>query len=88
MKYFIFYVTFHEGFTKEYYIKGKSIDFMLERIERYSDGYLSTSKFGLLTHNVQSIYVREIEINHFPYLSKKDFAVINETKSYHHKDFM
>ncbi|WML46688.1 hypothetical protein RCG23_13625 [Neobacillus sp. PS3-34] len=82
MNYFILYVTSKAHTTSEYYIKGKSIDYIVERMGRYSNGCIATSKLSFCTYNAISMFVREIDLKHFPYLSKKDFGTINETKSY------
>lgn len=88
MKYFIFYVTYHSHHTSESHVKGKSMDYILERIERYSDGCIVTSREGICTDQAKSLFVREINLKDFPSLSKRDFAMINETKSYNHSDFL
>jgi hypothetical protein len=88
MKYFIFYVCFNSDRTEEILMKGKSIDYMLERIARYSDGCIVTNKEGIFTSKVQSIFIREIDLKYFPYLSKRDFSMINETKSFNHSDLL
>ena len=88
MKFFIVYVTFKSDHTEEYYIKGKSMDCLLELIEKYSDGWIITSKESFCTNKALSVFVREIDLNLFPSLSltRKDFSIINETKSYNISD--
>ena len=88
MKYFILYITDQYNGTYEYYIKGKSSNYIVERLERYSDGCLATSKVSINTNNLTSAFVREINPNDFPLLSKKDFAIINENRSYSDLDLI
>lgn len=89
MKYFILYVIFNDDYPPtEVYLKGKSIMFMEERIGRYSNGCLATSKGSIYTSNAKSAFIREIDLNYFPYLSKRDFATINETSSYDVSDLV
>ncbi|WML46686.1 hypothetical protein RCG23_13615 [Neobacillus sp. PS3-34] len=86
MNYFILYVTFKNDLTEEMYVKGKSINYILEQIGRYTDGIISTSHTTISTHHAKSIYVRQIDLNHFPHLSKRDFRMINENQSYNYAD--
>ncbi len=69
-------------------MKGKSIKYMEERIHRYSNGCLATSKGSLYTSNANSSFIREIDLKEFPHLSKRDFATINETSSYDMSDLV
>ncbi|MDQ0415663.1 hypothetical protein [Mesobacillus stamsii] len=85
MKYFILYVSHSQDFTQELYVKTKSMEHLLMQIERYADGYLSTSKGSIHTINVASIFAREVEPSQIP-LKKNQFATINENKSYSTKD--
>ncbi|SDN05907.1 hypothetical protein [Bacillus sp. OK048] len=88
MKYLIVYFTHTNGRTFEYYMKGKSADFLLNRLEWYCDGIVRTDKGIIKTDNLKSIFVREINPNDFPHLTKRDFAMINENKSYGKADFL
>jgi hypothetical protein len=87
MEYFILYVTSSHHTTLEYYIKGENMDYILGQMEKYSNGLLVTSKESICTYNAISMFVRQIDLKHFPNLSKNDFAVINERKSYSLKDW-
>ncbi|MEO2075979.1 MAG: hypothetical protein ABGX20_11475 [Bacillus sp. (in: firmicutes)] len=63
MKYFILYVFFNDEYPPdEIYLKGKSIKFMEERIQRYSNGCLATSKGSIVTSNAKSSFIREIDL--------------------------
>ncbi|MEH7011364.1 hypothetical protein V7087_11160 [Neobacillus niacini] len=44
MKYFIVYFTPTNDLTTEYYMKGKSADFLLNRIEWYCGGSIITNR--------------------------------------------
>jgi hypothetical protein len=88
MRYFILYMTHQSDQTTEYLIKGKSIDYVLERIERYSQGCLATSKQHINTFNLKSAFVREVNPKDFPYIPKHNYAMINETHSYSEKDHL
>ena len=85
MNYFILYISYSPDFTQELYIKSKSIEHLLERIGRYSDGCFATSQGNINTNQVLSIYAREIKPNQLG-LNKTKFATINENKSYSTKD--
>lgn len=85
MKYFILYISYSPDFTQELYIKSKSIEHLLERIGRYSNGCLATSQGNINTNQVLSIYVREIHPGQLN-LIKTKFATINENKSYSMND--
>jgi hypothetical protein len=82
MKYFILCTAVKEEdpFLNEYYIKGKSIQQVLNQIEQFSNGWINTSGFGLCTQNIKYGYLREVNINNFPELSSQDFAQICESK--------
>lgn len=86
MNYFILYVTSNQNVTEEYYVKGKSMNFILEQIGYYSNGLLAISKGTICTYNALSMFIREIDLLHFPYLTKKEFTKINIAKSYSFKD--
>lgn len=88
MKYFILHVAVDEedDFSKDYYIKGKSIEYVTERITHYSNGCLCTTKFSLLTQHVQHGFIREIDLKHYPGLTAKAFGQINESRSYNLSD--
>jgi hypothetical protein len=88
MKYFILYITDQYNVTTEYYLKGKSSNYVVERVERYTDGCLATSKVNINTFNLSSAFVREINPDDFPLISKKDFGIINENKSYNKLDLV
>jgi hypothetical protein len=82
MKYFFLYTAVNEEdpFSDKYYIKGKSIQQVLNQIEHFSNGWINTSQFGLCTQNIKYGYLREVNIKNFPELSSKDFAQICESK--------
>ncbi|WP_223592394.1 hypothetical protein [Neobacillus bataviensis] len=88
MSYFILYVTDKLGFTDEYYLKGKSMPDMINQIGKYADGHLATSKELIITHNAEYGFIREISLDLFPHLSKKDFGTINEAKCYNYPDLL
>ncbi|MGG1678233.1 hypothetical protein ACIFOT_21205 [Neobacillus sp. NRS-1170] len=88
MRYFILYVTDKLGFTDEYYVKGQSMDDMVNRIGKYADCHLATSKEHIITHNAEYGFLREISLDLFPYLSKKGFGMINEAKCYNYTDLL
>jgi hypothetical protein len=69
-------------------MKGKSADFMIDRLKWYYKGIIQTSKGSIIVDQLQSIFVREINLKDFPHLSKGDFAIINENKSYSISDFL
>lgn len=54
MKYFILYITNQMDFTSECYVKGKSMDYMCDRIGRNIDSELVTSKEHIFTQNLKS----------------------------------
>lgn len=69
--------------TTDYYMKSKSVDLLLNRIEWYCGGCIVTNiGLSIMTHNLKSVFVREIDPTNFPHLSKRDFAMINENQSY------
>lgn len=81
MKYCVLY-TINDYGVREYFIKGKSVEHIEDRIKAYSDGFLSTNKWTLLTSNIENGYLREINLSEFPDKSKKDFSIINENNSF------
>ena len=81
MKFFILYISYSHDFTQELYIKSKSMEHLLERIGRYTNGCLATSQGNIYTKQVLSIYAREINLSQLR-LNKTKFATINENKSY------
>jgi hypothetical protein len=81
MKYFVLH-TLDSGFNMEYYLKGKSFNHIEERIKKYSNGILSTSKWTLVTGNINLGFLREVQPKEFPNLKKQDFATINENHSF------
>ncbi|MFP5111627.1 hypothetical protein ACSU64_04485 [Bacillaceae bacterium C204] len=88
MKYFVLYVTFNDNLISEFYLKGKSMKHMEERIQRYSNGAISTSKWTIMTCNAASSFLREINPSEYPHLTKHDFAQINENESYDVSDLV
>jgi hypothetical protein len=82
MKYFILYTAVKEDdpFSDKYYIKGRSLQQVVKQIDQFSNGWINTRQFGLCTQNVKYGYLREVNINHFPELSSRDFAQICESK--------
>jgi hypothetical protein len=84
MKYFVLTVAVDEqsSFSHEYYIKGKELDKVVSQMMKYSNGILSTDKFHLYTQNIKFGYVREINLQEFPHLDSREFALINERNSY------
>jgi hypothetical protein len=88
MKFFILYFTDKDGVTNEFYLKGKSMNHMLERIERYSNGTLSSSKGTLYMSELTSVFLQEVNLNNYPNLKKRDFGIINENRSYSFDDLM
>lgn len=85
MKYFVLYSFNGENFL-ENYLKGKSAKHMEERIKRYSNGMLVTSKWALCTDNIECSFLREVNPSEFPHLTKRDFVEINENSSYDNAD--
>lgn len=75
---------FPDGYQTELLLKGRSISFIEEQIKRYGNGWISTSKKGIATSNVDTIYVREVTI--FTNYTKRDFKIINTIHSYDHSD--
>ncbi|WP_226678292.1 hypothetical protein [Mesobacillus jeotgali] len=88
MKFFILYFTDKDGVTNELYLKGKSMNHMLERIESYSNGILSSSKGTLYMSELTSAFLQEVNLNIYPNLSKRDFGIINENRSYNLNDLL
>lgn len=82
MKYFVLTYTGIDGITCEFYLKGKSRTHLAERILNYSKGILSTSKGTLYTSDVKLGFLREINLEEYPQLTKQDFGIINEYQSY------
>ncbi|WP_312096190.1 hypothetical protein [Niallia sp.] len=81
MKYFVLYYGDKRQPFGEFYLKGKSMNHIAERVENYQDGALSTNKGTLMTSNIQYGYLLEVNpIEHN--LSKRDFGVLNENQSY------
>jgi hypothetical protein len=88
MKYFVLNVTFNDNLTSEFYLKGKSMNHMEDRIKRYSNGAIGTSKWTLVTTNAISSFLREVDPSEYPQLTKLDFVQINENSSYDDSDFV
>ncbi|TKC14370.1 hypothetical protein [Robertmurraya kyonggiensis] len=88
MKYFVLYYSTGDCVKGEIYLKGKSKRHMEERIEHYSNGALSTSKNSLITSNLSSAFLREIDLIEYPHLKKTDFAQINEFRSWSTTDII
>jgi hypothetical protein len=89
LRYFIVYFTHTNNQVTEYYMKSKSADRLLNRLEWYCGGCIVTNLgFGIMTQNLISIFVREIDPTHFPHLSKRDFAMISENQSYGQADLI
>ena len=82
MKYFVLYTLNADDDIKEYYLKGKSMKHMEERIRRYSNGMIVTSKWALCTDNNEFGFLREINQFELSSMNKRDFVVINENKSW------
>ncbi|MBY6038332.1 hypothetical protein KUV80_16920 [Fictibacillus nanhaiensis] len=81
MKYFVLY-TVNANIVDECYLKGQSTDYVKKCIDKYSNGFLSTNKWTLITSNIDYGFLREIDHKELPLLSKKDFAIIDELNSY------
>jgi len=81
MKYFILYHGDEEYGFREFYLKGKSLAHMEDRIKNYSVGSLSTNKGTLYTSNIQVGFLLEVNPSEHQ-LSKSDFGIINENQSY------
>lgn len=81
MKYFVLH-TLQDQYRKDYFLKGKSMEHIEERIHTYSEGILSTNKWTLMTCNVECGYLREVSLDEYPEMKKKDFAMINENNSF------
>ena len=60
MKYFVLYTFNSENSIKKYYLKGKSMKHMEDRIKKYSNGMLVTSKWTLFTDNIEFGFLREV----------------------------
>jgi hypothetical protein len=88
MKYFVLNVTFNDNLTSEFYLKGKSMKHMEERIKRYSNGAIATSKWTLVTSNAISSFLREVDPSEYTQLTKHDFVQINENSSYDDSDLV
>ncbi|WP_316572049.1 hypothetical protein [Neobacillus sp. YIM B06451] len=86
MKYFVLYVTWGDTRIDKFYLKGKSYSFMEERIERYSNGCLSTNKFTIYTDNAVYGVLREVPPGEALEIGKNEFALINENRSYDVRD--
>ncbi|WHY86051.1 hypothetical protein QNH39_26345 [Neobacillus novalis] len=84
---FIVYFTHTNNLTTEYYMKGKSADYLVNRLKWYYKGIITTNKWGIKADYLLSVFVREINPYDFLNLSKRDFAIINENKSYSLSDF-
>ncbi|MFJ5718139.1 hypothetical protein [Neobacillus sp. NPDC093127] len=84
---FIVYFTHTNNLTTEYFMKGKSADYLVNRLKWFYKGIITTNKWGIKADYLLSVFVREINPNDFPNLSKRDFAIINENKSYSLSDF-
>jgi hypothetical protein len=84
MKYFVLTVATdeHSPFSHEYFIKGQELDEVVRLMRKYSNGILSTNKFNLYTPNIKYGFVREINLREFPHIDSREFALINERKSY------
>ncbi|WP_144528751.1 hypothetical protein [Peribacillus simplex] len=85
MKYCIATFIFPDGWQSDLLLKGRSISFIEEQIKRYGNGWISTSKKGIATSNVDTVYVQEITI--FTIYKKRDFKQINTIYSYDRSDF-
>lgn len=85
MKYCIATFIYPDAWQTELLLKGRSISFIEEQIKRYGNGWISTSKKGIATSKVDTVYVREI--TDFTMYNKRDFKLINTTQSYDHSDF-
>lgn len=86
MKYCIATFIFPDGWQSELLLKGRSISFIEEQIKRYGNGWISTSKKGIATSKVDTVYVQEITVP-FTMYNKRDFKQINTINSYDHSDF-
>jgi hypothetical protein len=81
MKYFVLY-TIEDNHIHESYLKGKSYEHVFERLQKYSNGILSTNKETIITSNISYGYLREVELIEYPNLTKRDFVCINENNSF------
>jgi hypothetical protein len=81
MKYFVLY-TLEDNCLHESYLKGKSFEHVFEKIQHYSKGILSTDKETLITSNISNGYLREVDLNEYPALTKHDFVDIDEENSF------
>jgi hypothetical protein len=81
MKYFVLYYGDKGQPFGEFFLKGKSMSHISERVESYRDGVLSTNKGTLMTSNIAYGFLLEVNpIEHN--LSKRDFGIVNENQSY------
>ena len=80
MKYFITYISFKEGFTKDYLFKARTASLLESQFKRCSDGGVSTIKFTIYMEHVESIFLQEI--TDYTFINKREFVKINETRSY------
>jgi hypothetical protein len=81
MKYFVLY-TLEDNYIHKSYLKGKSYEYVFEKIQHYSNGILSTDKETLITSNISHGYLREVDFNEYPALMKRDYFYIDETNSF------
>jgi hypothetical protein len=84
VKYFVLTVATdeHSPFTHKYFIKGHELDEIVRQMRKYSNGILATNKFNLYTPHMKYSFVREINLLEFSHIDPRDFAIINEKKSY------
>jgi hypothetical protein len=82
LNYYIFYLTDKSNITYEFYLKGKSLQYLEGSILRYSTGVISTNKGSIYTMNFESAFLRHIPEWELNQLRKNDFAMINENRSY------
>jgi hypothetical protein len=83
VKYFVLYTgDSSNDHVHESYLKGHSTDYVEKCIGKYSNGFLSTNKWTLITLNIDFGFLREINQKELPLLSKKNFAIIDELNSY------
>ena len=81
MKYFVLYFSDEGQPFGEFYLKGKSMKHIAERVEKYHEGVLSTTRGTLMTSNITYGFLLEVNpIEHN--LSKRDFGIVNENQSY------
>ncbi|MCM3719435.1 hypothetical protein [Fictibacillus phosphorivorans] len=83
MKYFVLYTgDASNDHVHECYLKGQSTDYVEKCIDKYSNGFLSTNKWTLITSNIDYGFLREIDQKELPLLTNKNFAEIDESSCF------